>query len=122
MKCVLWLLRTTVLVFAVALSCTAPPIEAISKKGGSTITMTIVSKASELSKTGPSLVLGGFHMAGFSDRRINTVISSFKTLGVGKAAPCHCSGDRTRELFSQAFGSQFIKAEVGSVIKLQPAR
>lgn len=82
----------------------------------------IVSKASELSKTGPSLVLGGFHMAGFSDRRINSVISGFKTLGVGKAAPCHCSGDRTRELFSQAFGSQFIKAEVGSVIKLQPAR
>jgi len=82
----------------------------------------IALRARELSKTRPSLALGGFHMAGFPDRRINSVIKDLKELGVVRAAPCHCSGDRTRELFSHAFGGQFIKVGVGSVIKLERAK
>ncbi len=81
----------------------------------------IVSKARELSKASPRLVLGGFHMAGASDRKIKSVITDLKKLGVSGAAPCHCSGDHTREMFSQSFGSQFIKVGVGSVIKLESA-
>lgn len=79
----------------------------------------IVSRARELSKAQPSLVMGGFHMAGARDTKINSVISDLKQLGVSEAAPCHCSGDRTREMFQQAFGSQFIKAGAGTVIKLE---
>jgi 7,8-dihydropterin-6-yl-methyl-4-(beta-D-ribofuranosyl)aminobenzene 5'-phosphate synthase len=82
----------------------------------------IVSRAKELSKSQPFLVLGGFHMAGSPDSNIKSVIRDLKELGVVKAGPCHCSGDRTRELFAEAFGGQYIKAEVGSVIKLDGAR
>ena len=81
----------------------------------------IVSKASELSEAVPCLVTGGFHMGGWSKKRIESVISDFKKLGVMKVAPCHCSGDRSRKMFSEAFRSQFIKAGVGSVVTLEPA-
>lgn len=82
----------------------------------------IVSKAGELSKSMPLLVMGGFHMGAGRKREIESVISSFKELGVVKVAPCHCSGDRTRDMFSDAFGSEFIRAGAGSVIKLELAQ
>ncbi len=83
--------------------------------------VSIVAKANELSKSRPVLTLGGFHMAGFSDKRIEAVIGKLRELGLVRIAPCHCSGDRTRELFSEAYGNQFIGAGAGSVIKLELA-
>lgn len=82
----------------------------------------IVSRSRELSQAHPILVLGGFHMAGYSSTRIASIIEGMKGLGVMRAGPCHCSGDRTREIFADAFGDAFIKAEAGSVIKLEAVK
>lgn len=82
----------------------------------------VVTKAAELSKATPQLVLGGFHMTGYTEKEISQVIAEFKTLRVVRAGPCHCSGDRTRQMFSKAFGNQFIKAGVGAIIELEPQR
>jgi 7,8-dihydropterin-6-yl-methyl-4-(beta-D-ribofuranosyl)aminobenzene 5'-phosphate synthase len=82
----------------------------------------MVRKGTEFGKAMPQLVMGGFHMAGYSEKEIGRVIAEFKKLGVVRAGPCHCSGDRTREMFSEAFGERFIRAGVGAVVELQPAR
>jgi 7,8-dihydropterin-6-yl-methyl-4-(beta-D-ribofuranosyl)aminobenzene 5'-phosphate synthase len=65
------------------------------------------------------LVLGGFHLSGASDSELKDIITSFKELGVQKAAPCHCSGDRCQELFKQEYQENFIANGVGKIIKIE---
>jgi len=64
------------------------------------------------------LVVGGFHLSGTSDSKLKDIIKSFRELGVKKAAPCHCSGDRTRELFKEEYGEDFIENGVGRTIDI----
>jgi 7,8-dihydropterin-6-yl-methyl-4-(beta-D-ribofuranosyl)aminobenzene 5'-phosphate synthase len=82
----------------------------------------IVTKATQLGKAKPQLVMGGFHMTGYNEKKIGLVIAEFRKLGVVRVGPCHCSGDKTREMFLEAFANRFIKAGVGAVVELQPAR
>lgn len=35
-------------------------------------------------------------------------ISQLKALKVEQVAPCHCSGDRARELFKQEYGQKYL--------------
>jgi len=63
------------------------------------------------------LVMGGFHMAQSSARQIHAVIDQLGELGVQKAAPCHCSGGQTRELFAEELGEDFIRIGVGAKLK-----
>ena len=64
------------------------------------------------------LVLGGFHLTGASDSELKNVIEDFRELGVAKVAPCHCSGDRCRELSKQEYGKDYIENGVGKIIKI----
>lgn len=65
------------------------------------------------------LVLGGFHLFQTSDSELKDIINSFRELGVQKAAPCHCSGDKARELFKQEYKEDFIDNGVGKVINIE---
>ena len=76
----------------------------------------IVKKAKELTNENIYLVMGGFHLSGASDSEIRKIVSSFRELGVERVAPCHCSGDRTRELFEKEYKDNFIKNGVGRII------
>lgn len=62
------------------------------------------------------LVLGGFHLSGASDSELKNIINDFKKLKIQKTAPCHCSGQRCRELFKQEYKKNFIKNGVGKKI------
>jgi len=64
------------------------------------------------------LVLGGFHLSGAGDSELNKIVNSFRELGVKKVAPCHCSGDRTRELFKEEYKEDFISNGVGKIIEI----
>ncbi len=64
------------------------------------------------------LVLGGFHLSGTSDSELKGIIKDFRKLGVQKAAPCHCSGDRCRELFKEEYKEDFIENGVGKIIEI----
>jgi 7,8-dihydropterin-6-yl-methyl-4-(beta-D-ribofuranosyl)aminobenzene 5'-phosphate synthase len=64
------------------------------------------------------LLLGGFHLSGMSDSQVNSIIGSLKELGVKKAAPCHCTGDRAIELFEKAYKEDFIANGVGNIIEV----
>jgi 7,8-dihydropterin-6-yl-methyl-4-(beta-D-ribofuranosyl)aminobenzene 5'-phosphate synthase len=64
------------------------------------------------------LVIGGFHLSGASDSKLRDITKGFRELGVKKAAPCHCSGDKTRELFKEEYGEDFIANGVGKIIEI----
>ena len=66
------------------------------------------------------LVLGGFHLGGASEARIEEIIADFRQLGVQRVAPCHCTGDKAFRLFREAYGEDFIEAGVGLVLNIGP--
>ncbi len=78
----------------------------------------IVKKAEEIFDKEVYLVIGGFHLIGSSDSELKSIISDFRKLGVKNVAPCHCSGDRARELFREEYGENFINNGVGKIIKV----
>ena len=64
------------------------------------------------------LVMGGFHLSGTSSTQIESIIDSFEQLTVKKVAPCHCSGENTRQLFAAHYGDDYIESGVGTRISL----
>ena len=64
------------------------------------------------------LVMGGFHLGSASDLELKSIIKGFRNLGVKKAAPSHCSGDRCRELFKEEYKEDYIENGVGNLIEL----
>jgi len=79
----------------------------------------IIKKAKEMfPNENIYLVLGGFHLFGASDTELKMIINDFKKLGVQKVAPCHCSGDRCRELFKQEYKENFIENGVSKIIEI----
>jgi len=78
----------------------------------------IVKKAKEITDEEVFLVLGGFHLRGASNSQLRDIVKDFRLLRVQKAAPCHCSGDRCRELFKEEYEDDYIEAGVGKIIKL----
>lgn len=61
-------------------------------------------------------VMGGFHMGPCSPGQIQDAIGRLEGLGVRRAAPCHCSGDKAREQFERHFGPRCELPCVGSVL------
>jgi len=77
----------------------------------------ITRRAIELTKKPPYLVIGGFHLFGEDEITVIAVAEELLHLGVKKVAPCHCTGDKNRELFADVFGDLFVDARAGSVIE-----
>ena len=65
------------------------------------------------------LVLGGFHLSRKSEAELKQIISEFKKLGVKKAGPTHCTGERAIQMFRQAYGPDFIQMGVGRILKIE---
>ena len=78
----------------------------------------IVKEVKRLANEDVYLVLGGFHLSGETDSSIRDIIKSLRDLGVKKIAPCHCSGDRARELFKEEYRDDFISNGVGKIIEV----
>lgn len=78
----------------------------------------MVKKAKEFVGDEVHLVMGGFHLGGTPDSEIEEIIEDLQQLGVDKVGPCHCSGDRARQLFQSRFGENYIDNGVGKIINL----
>lgn len=76
----------------------------------------MVRRARQVSEAEVYLVLGGFHLGGASQQRIERIIADFRALGVRRVAPCHCTGDKAIRAFADAFGPGFIQNGVGCVM------
>ncbi len=64
------------------------------------------------------LVLGGFHLGGASQAQLEDTAKELQELGVDKAAPCHCSGDACRRVFSKVFGDNYVENGTGRRIQI----
>jgi 7,8-dihydropterin-6-yl-methyl-4-(beta-D-ribofuranosyl)aminobenzene 5'-phosphate synthase len=80
----------------------------------------MVRRAKESTGGEVYLVMGGFHLGGTSQRQVKAVIADFRQLGVQRAAPCHCTGDRSIRVFAEEYGGDFIEAGVGMVLHIGP--
>jgi len=78
----------------------------------------IIETVKDRTKKEVYLVFGGFHLSGFEDQEIKEIIRFFKKLGVKKAGPSHCSGKEARDLFSNAYGKDYIQIGVGKKISI----
>jgi 7,8-dihydropterin-6-yl-methyl-4-(beta-D-ribofuranosyl)aminobenzene 5'-phosphate synthase len=78
----------------------------------------IVKKAKDLLNKNVYLVLGGFHLMGYSDKEVKRIIKGLKALGVEKIAPSHCTGGRPIELFREAWKKNFLDLGCGAVFKM----
>ena len=77
----------------------------------------MVKAAMKVCEGNVHLVMGGFHMMQMSSRQIHEVIDQLQELAVEQAAPCHCSGDQTRQLFAEELGEDFVKVGIGARLK-----
>ena len=76
----------------------------------------IVRKAKETVQGNVHLVVGGFHLGSASPSKLESIVRSFRELGVEKVAPCHCSGANARRLFGESYGDDYVESGVGRVI------
>lgn len=60
------------------------------------------------------MVLGGFHLIGPEDLRLQKTISDLKALSPKYLIPCHCTGFWAKKAFSEAFGPSFILNTAGT--------
>jgi 7,8-dihydropterin-6-yl-methyl-4-(beta-D-ribofuranosyl)aminobenzene 5'-phosphate synthase len=80
----------------------------------------LARRASEATGGELTWVMGGFHLVDSGPGRIRAIIEDLREMGVVRAAPSHCSGDRAREMFAAAFGRNYIPTGVGAVITIEP--
>ena len=79
----------------------------------------IVRKSKAILPRNIHLVFGGFHLRQKSDNELQQIIGEFRKLGVKKAGPTHCTGDRAIRMFKQAYGPDFVQMGVGRTIKIK---
>jgi 7,8-dihydropterin-6-yl-methyl-4-(beta-D-ribofuranosyl)aminobenzene 5'-phosphate synthase len=76
-----------------------------------------VKKAKEMTGKQVFLVTGGFHLGSHGESSISGIVTDFRSLGVEKVAPSHCSGDLARNLFKQEYENNFVQSGVGKKFK-----
>jgi 7,8-dihydropterin-6-yl-methyl-4-(beta-D-ribofuranosyl)aminobenzene 5'-phosphate synthase len=78
----------------------------------------MVTAAKDLTKDEVLLVMGGFHLEWATKGGIEKIISAFKQFNVRYVGPCHCTGEKARNLFEKHFGKNYINIGAGKVITL----
>ena len=73
----------------------------------------LAQKAQNITPEQLYMVLGGFHMASYSDSQVNAVIDKFQSLGITHAAPTHCTGDNARNLFKKRLAEKCTLPHLG---------
>lgn len=79
----------------------------------------IIRRATELFDEKVCFAMGGFHLRSKNEAEIAAILSQFRSLGVEKVAPSHCSGDLAIEMFAEEYGENFIDSGVGKVIHVE---
>lgn len=65
-----------------------------------------------------NLIIGGFHLLNESESSVRSIAQDLLGLGVLRVAPTHCSGDLTRAVFADIFGSNYLEAGLGWTIEI----
>jgi len=78
----------------------------------------LARRATDLAGEPLDLVIGGLHLFRQSEDAVRRTIEELQSLGVRRAAPCHCTGDEAISAFRTAFGEDFIDVSVGTRIDI----
>jgi len=78
----------------------------------------IVERAGEVSGCDVLAALGGFHLFRTGENGIRRTAERLVDRGVRRAGPCHCSGDLGIEVFERVYGSDFLRVEAGTRLRL----
>lgn len=76
----------------------------------------IAEKTREMTDQPPLLVMGGFHLRGYSENDVKAIIEGFKGLDVNYVGPCHCTGEEQIGVFRQAYSERCLDIGVGREI------
>ncbi len=79
----------------------------------------ILQRAIEIAQDKPFMILGGLHLLSKNKSEIKNIIEFFKSCKLRYIAASHCTGDKAREMFREAFKENFINAGVGKEIILE---
>jgi len=64
------------------------------------------------------LVMGGFHLIGYSERELIEICGKLKEAEISKVMPCHCTGELAIEVFKREFSTGYERCGVGRVLKV----
>lgn len=79
----------------------------------------VVTKAMKELKTKPYLVIGGFHMSSRPREDCERTVKELLKLGVRLIAPIHCSGSTMRRIMEDKYDKYYLKAYIGTKIKVE---
>ena len=79
----------------------------------------MAQRAADLFDKNIYLLIGGFHLGGAGDEKVERIIARLKGMGVKKVAPSHCTGDRAIRMFRKAWGDDFLDGGLGAVIEIK---
>jgi len=74
----------------------------------------IVRQAIAVRRQPVYMVMGGFHLMGYSEAQTREVINQLTLLGVEKVGPSHCTGDMPRSMFKAAWGGDCLDLGCGA--------
>ncbi|MGB9619513.1 MAG: MBL fold metallo-hydrolase [Armatimonadota bacterium] len=63
-------------------------------------------------------VIGGFHLANASAKRIGATVGELQRAGVKAIMPCHCTGEKAIAKFIEVFGEKCRQLRTGDVVSL----
>jgi 7,8-dihydropterin-6-yl-methyl-4-(beta-D-ribofuranosyl)aminobenzene 5'-phosphate synthase len=78
----------------------------------------IVEHATAVFKEKVYLLIGGFHLMGYSPSELKKIAERLDALKVEKIAPCHCSGDEARNFFKDYYKDNYITCAAGLALTL----
>ena len=61
-------------------------------------------------------IIGGFHLIGASDERIEKTVQEIKRIDPKLVAPCHCTGEKAVNKLRKELGGKILEMHVGSTI------
>ncbi len=76
----------------------------------------IIQRAKEITGEDIDLVVGGFHLMRHSQHQIESIIDEFRSLGVRRVVPSHCTGELAISLFAEAYGEYYLVGGVGRAL------
>ena len=81
----------------------------------------MIRKIRETTGRPVAMVLGGFHLFQTPADEVRRIIADFKSMGVARAGPSHCTGEEATAMFREAYGDRFVRGGVGAVVEIPPA-
>ena len=76
----------------------------------------ILKRTKELSVQEIYLLFGGFHLLRHSEDQVDGIINEFRKAGVKFCGATHCTGENAIEMFSEAYGDNFVPMGSGKKI------